>query len=343
MNKIPVWLFILVFIFSCNQKKSHISGEPMGWEILETPVDASLRGLSVLTPDIAWMSGTQGTWMRTLDGGKTWEHGQIDDLKEVDFRSIHGFDAEHAIAVSAGQPAVIYKTSDGGKNWKLTHQEGATAFLDGITFSDQTTGYVFGDPVEGKWVILKTIDQGDSWFAIPNLPTVVEGEAGFAASGSAMIANGDLLILGSGGKESNLHVSKDEGEKWKSYNSPLLQGGGSQGIFAIEALGKGEIVCIGGDYLQEEMTQGNLGIFLTQKEKWETIENPPSGYRSGITYFTQAEWLIAVGPNGTDYSDDGGLNWKKFSEEGFHAVKSGSAEASVWASGGKGKVAKLKF
>lgn len=342
MNKIFIGLIVLFFCFSCNKKSSQFSTEPLGWEILDTPVDASLRGLSPLTSDIAWMSGSKGTWLRTLDGGKTWEHGVIDGLIEVDFRSIQGFDAEHAIAVSAGQPAVIYKTSDGGKTWKLTHQEGTSAFLDGITFSDQETGFVFGDPVDGKWMILKTVNQGESWYEIPNLPEVVDGEAGFAASASSMMAIGDLVALGSGGKVSNLHISKNGGDSWEKFKSPLIQGKGSQGIFALTNSDAG-IVCIGGDYLEEGRSQGNLGVFLTASNDWTEVQNPPSGYRSGVTFFSQAEWLIAVGPNGSDFSKDGGINWKNFSGEGFHTVKAGSAKGSVWASGGKGKVAKLKF
>ena len=343
MDRILIGLSVLIFCFSCNQKSPEFPAEPIGWEILATPVDASLRGLSPITSDIAWFSGTKGTWLKTLDGGKTWEHGVIDGLVEVDFRAIQGFDAEHAIAVSAGQPSVIYRTSDGGKSWILTHKEGPTAFLDGITFSDQNTGFVLGDPVDGKWMILKTVNQGESWFAIPNLPEVVAGEAGFAASASSMIAMGDLVALGSGGKESNLHVSKDGGDSWKKFKSPLIQGEGSQGIFALAGLSAGEIVCIGGDYLEDGMSQGNVGVFLTVSNDWVEIQNPPSGYQSGITYFSQAEWLITVGPNGSDFSHDGGINWKSFSEEGFHAVKTGSATGSVWASGGNGKVAKLMF
>lgn len=343
MNKIIIGLSVLVFSFSCNQKTEQLASEPLGWEIFETPVDASLRGLSPITADIAWMSGSKGTWLRTLDGGNTWEHGVIDGQVDVDFRSIQGFDAEHAIVVSAGQPAVIYKTSDGGKSWKLTHQEDTAAFLDGITFSDQNTGFVFGDPVDGKWMILKTVNQGETWYAIPNLPEVVEGEAAFAASASSMMAMDNILVLGSGGKESYLHISKDGGDSWAKFIAPLTQGEGSQGIFALTGLLSGEVVCVGGDYLQEGSTQGNVGIFLTATNEWLTVEDPPTGYRSGVAYFNRTEWLITVGPNGSDFSHDGGINWQNFSEEGFHSVKAGSATGSVWASGGNGKVAKLKF
>ncbi len=343
MNKILLGLVILASSISCSSPNQETADAPLGWEILDTPVEASLRGLSALTPDIAWLSGTNGTWLRTLDGGKTWEHGVIDGLVELDFRSIHGFDAEKAIAVSAGQPAVIYKTIDGGITWKLTHQENEKAFLDGITFSDQNTGFVFGDPVDGKWMILKTVNQGDTWYEIPNLPEVVAGEAGFAASSSSLLASGSILALGSGGKEANLHLSENGGDTWEKFSSPLSQGEGSQGVFAVGNIGTSELICVGGDYLAEELGEKNLGVFLIASKEWVNVETAPTGYRSGVAYFDQKEWLITVGPNGSDFSSDGGKNWKNFSKEGFHAVKSGHAEGSVWASAGKGKVGKLKI
>lgn len=233
-----------VALFSCKQEPA-IPERPSGWEIKETPVEASLRGISAVTSEIAWASGSGGTWLRTIDEGKTWDHGVIAGLDTVDFRSIHAFDALTAIAVSAGQPAVIYKTIDGGKNWVLKHTESEMAFLDGISFADDKRGYVFGDPIDGKWMILETLNQGENWYPVANLPQAAVGEAGFAASGSSFLAKGNNLWLGSGGKESNLLWSTDEGKTWEKFSSPLAQGEASQGIFSITEIGEGEIFCVG--------------------------------------------------------------------------------------------------
>ena len=333
-------------LFSC-QKVSHevVPEKPQGWEIYSTPKESSLRGLSPVTGDIVWVSGSRGTWMRTLDGGKTWDSGIIAGLDSVDFRSIYGFDAEKAVAVSAGQPAVIYKTLDGGKTWELKHQGSEKAFLDGISFATEDRGYVFGDPEDGRWTILETVDQGESWRLVDSLPQAAEGEAGFAASASSFIAEGDHLYLGSGGKEANLYVSKDRGNSWEKFKSPLQQGESSQGIFALTSTGKGEIIVTGGDYLHENQNEGNLGIFLPADKKWINSETSVFGYRSGIAFFPRFQWVVAVGPNGTDFSKDGGLNWEKISSEneGFHAVKMSQSEGTLWASGAQGKVGKLTF
>lgn len=304
---------------------------------------ASLRGLSVVTAEIAWASGSSGTWLRTIDGGETWENGVIAGLDTVDFRSLHAFDALTAIAVSADQPAVIYKTIDGGKNWILKDTESEKAFLDGISFIDDKKGYVFGDPVDGKWMILYTFNQGENWSPVTHLPEATEWEAGFAASGSSLLAHGNNLWLGSGGKQANLYRSLDEGRRWEKFSSPLIQGEASQGIFSITQIGEGEIFCVGGDYALPDSAFGNAGLFLSEKKEWVKIKQPPSGYRSGVVYFPEFQWVLTVGPGGSDFSTDGGITWSNFSTEGFHSIRLGHTEASVWASGSNGKIGKLSF
>jgi photosystem II stability/assembly factor-like uncharacterized protein len=343
MRQFLIALSLLGALFSCSTPKEPIPEAPKGWEVFQTPVKSSLRGLSPLTKDIAWASGSNGTWLRTIDGGKTWDHGVIAGLDSVDFRSIHAFDAENAVAVSAGQPAVIYRTADGGKTWLLKHQEGEQAFLDGISFANQDTGYVIGDPVNGKWTILKTVNKGETWYSLLNLPDAVLGEGGFAASASSLLAIEEMLILGSGGSEANLYISENGGDQWRKYNSTLIQGESSQGIFAVTAIDKSQLFALGGDYLKENDSIKNSGKFILDQEEWIQVGSPPKGYRSGVTFFPGLDWLIAVGPSGSDFSKDSGVSWLNFSQEGFHSVKIGHTEASIWASGANGKVAKLKY
>ncbi len=337
-------LFILSFgiVFSCQVKESKIPESPVGWELFKVPVKASLRGLSPVTDEIAWATGSGGIWLRTTDGGLSWDHGVIAGLDTVDFRSIHAFNALQALAVSAGQPAVIYKTNDGGASWQLKHQEVEAAFLDGITFSDSDRGYVIGDPIGGKWMILQTENGGETWHSLANLPEAKEGEAGFAASATSLISDGPHLWLGSGGTEANLHYSHDYGKTWKKWNSPFIQGEPSKGIFSVTRIGDEEVFLVGGDYINMEDTTSIAASFNVSNETWRVPNSAPKGYRSGVVYFPRFHWLIAVGPTGSDFSNDGGVSWQKFSTEGFHAVKLGHTEEVIWASGSNGKIARLK-
>ena len=51
---------------------------------------------------------------------------------------------------------------------------------------------------------------------------------------------------------------------------------------------------------------------------------------------------IAVGPNGTDVTDDGGKTWTAIGKTGFHSVQCvGSLSTMCWASGPDGMIGKL--
>jgi hypothetical protein len=51
--------------------------------------------------------------------------------------------------------------------------------------------------------------------------------------------------------------------------------------------------------------------------------------------------LIAVGPGGTDTSDDGGATWTPLGDEGFHALGIPPSGSTAWSVGEQGRIAKL--
>lgn len=306
------------------------------WKELNTPVKASLRGLSPVSDKICWASGSGGTWLKTTDGGESWEYGVIAGLDSVDFRSIHAFDQNTAVAASAGQPAVIYRTTDGGKSWLKVHQEGPEAFFDGISFSGNKKGYILGDPVNGKWMILESKNGGKTWKSLENLPDAEAGEAAFAASSSSLIALKKELIFGTGGSVSKLHFGNlGEEHSWSKTKTPILQGEPSQGIFAIAMTEQG-ILSVGGDYQKLESRDRNAVLY--QGDSWKIPLYLPLGYRSGVAYIPAQKITIAVGPSGSDISYDFGMNWANFSSTGYHGVKISEDKKTIWASGSDGRI-----
>lgn len=81
-------------------------------------IEASFRAVCAITNKIVWIGGSQGTFLRTIDGGKTWETKQVHGAETLDFRDVHAFDSQTAIVMSAGEAekgnARFYRTTDGG-------------------------------------------------------------------------------------------------------------------------------------------------------------------------------------------------------------------------------------
>src|SRR5690349_18463623 len=91
------------------------------WQQQTIKSDADFRGLCAVSPKIAWVSGTKGTYGRTTDAGNTWSVGQVPNAEKLDFRDVEAFGGTTAYLLSAGpgEDSRIYKTADGGKTWAL--------------------------------------------------------------------------------------------------------------------------------------------------------------------------------------------------------------------------------
>src|SRR3954453_576941 len=118
----------------------------------------SLRGVSAVSRQVAWASGTHGTYLRTADGGRTWTPAQVPDAASLDFRGVVAFSADEAFLMSAGAGELsrIYHTNDAGRHWKLQFTNAnPKGFFDSIAFWDARHGVVLGDPVPDETGKLK--------------------------------------------------------------------------------------------------------------------------------------------------------------------------------------------
>ena len=107
-------------------------------EILQTGIKTSLRGISVVSDKIIWVSGSNGMVGKSIDAGKSWQWINVKGFEKRDFRDIEAWDANTAIIMAIAEPAVILKTTDGGVNWKTTYEnKTAGMFLDAMEFRDK--------------------------------------------------------------------------------------------------------------------------------------------------------------------------------------------------------------
>lgn len=313
------------------------------WQVNASGTDASLRGLSAASARVAWATGTRGTFVKTVDGGKTWKADSIRGAAAFDLRSVHARNDRVAhVAATAGR---IWRTTDGGKSWSLRYEaKDTTVFLDAIDFWDDRNGIALGDPMNGRWFILMTRDGGATWSEPPmeQRPVAAEGEAAFAASGSSLVTGeGGMVWIGSGGRVARLHRSSDYGRTWTVMDSPIRQGGSAEGIFSLAVEGA-HVFVVGGDYQQNDSTRANAATLIVDPgPMWRTPTVAPGGYRSGLALFRkndQETLLISTGPGGSDASTDLGVRWAPFDTTGFHSVRA-SRDGVFFASGSGGRVA----
>lgn len=345
---IKTWVVIFggLILLGCNTNERRFFSPT--WEVQNSGTSVSLRGLSVVNDQVAWASGQFGTVLRTVDGGQTWEKKQIPDVDSVDFRDVEAFSDQLAFVLSAGSPAYIFKTKDGGNNWvKQLEDTLPNIFLDGMAFWNEERGMVMGDPIDNKFKLLKTNDSGQNWKPV-NLsrrslvPRV--GEAGFAASGTNIVVQGNNCIwFGTGGDVARIFRSTDGGETWEVNRSPLKQGTPTRGVFSLSFADTLRGTAVGGDYRNPGFVDGTASYTADGGRTWYPAITSPKGFRSGVDYLPDVETYLAVGTNGSDYSTDMGATWSLMDTVGYHSVQGAPNNSAAWACGGNGKIARLTW
>ncbi|MGH9587765.1 MAG: WD40/YVTN/BNR-like repeat-containing protein [Acidobacteriaceae bacterium] len=311
------------------------------WVMESSGTAAGLRGIHAVGSGVAWATGTDGTVLRTEDGGSKWQRCAMPPgAEKLDFRGIWAWDANTAIAMSSGlgDRSRIYKTTDGCSHWKLvfTNPE-KDGFYDALLFTDPQHGMVLGDPahgspqvnpVEGGYFTFRirvTANGGKTWAPVVdpefdhpgrNLQPL-DGESFFAASNTSMVARDGWLWLG---------TSKDR----------VLRRDIS-GSWIVPAA-----ICAGA----VDGFSGSCGIPWMD---WQSAHVPlASGSASSGIFslaFRDAIHGIAVGgdytkpnePIGTAaWTTDGGKHWTATSKppHGFRSAVAWDANAKAWIAAG---------
>ena len=283
--------FLLVFVLAAAASaQSHLV-------LQNSRTSESLRGVSAVSRLVAWASGTHGTYLRTLDGGRTWTPAQVPDALSLDFRAVVAFSADEAFLMSAG-PGVqsrIYHTSDGGQHWVLQFtNSNPSGFFDSMAFWDPKHGIVLGDPIPDeagklKFELLETED-GQNWRPIPGarLPEAIEGEGAFAASNTCIAllppAYPHHIWFATGGNVARVFHSPDGGEHWNVAKTPIMHGLASAGIFSVAFRNDNDGVIAGGDYKNPNADGPNLALTHDGGKTWQLAAIHPQAYFSAVAY-----------------------------------------------------------
>jgi photosystem II stability/assembly factor-like uncharacterized protein len=343
-------LGLLSFTSVPDSEQSHDNPRP-SWTLKPTNSTKQFRGLSVVSRDTVWVSGTDGTALRSVDGGDTWANVSPTLTQEnstsFEFRDIHAWNTEEAVVLSigAGNLSRIYKTRDGGQSWtpKFINQE-PTAFYDCMVFENARHGLAMSDPVDGKFRLIETWNWGSNWTIVDpsGMSAALDGEFGFAASGTCLEAAAGRWYIASGGVNPGRVFRSSDAHNWKVANSSIT-GGAAAGVFSVRFRDSKHGIAVGGDYQSPNGSTDNAAWSHDGGASWTKATSFPGGYRSGASWVPGLDrTAIAVGTTGSDITFDGGKTWSGFDNGTFDAV--GCAGTKVcWASGSKGRVARLHW
>jgi len=319
------------------------------WELKDSGADVRFRGLSAVGRDTAWLAGSKGTVLRTTDGGASWQNISPPGGADLEFRDIEAFDARRAVvlAIGEGEASRVLRTDDGGATWTESFRNtDAKAFYDCLTFFDRRHGLAMSDPVDGKFRILSTSDGGRSWTVLPSagMPAAEDGEAGFAASGQCLVASGphDAWLATGGGAHARVLHSADRGLTWTAAETPIPAGDPARGVFALAFRDRTHGLAVGGDYRADQASPRAAAFTPDGGRTWTPADRPPPAYRSGVAWLPYSRTAaLAVGPTGTDLTTDGGRSWRTLDTGSYDTVDC-TADLACWASGEKGRVARLE-
>jgi len=326
------------------------------WAMEDSFSKAGLRGIHAVGGGVAWASGTDGTVLRTEDGGYMWQSCALPPgADKLDFRGIWAWDANTAMVMSSGPGELsrLYKTTDGCSSWKLLYTNpDKEGFWDTMVFANDSFGYIFGDPVDGRFRLLRITASSYGKYS----PLVLAGPevdsrklGAFAASNSAMaivLTPTPGLVrtwLGTGGKGGSVVFSGFVVAPFCTCGQPILDavtvplasGTDSSGVFSLAFRDQNIGIAVGGNYKQPNERHGTAAWTSDGGKAWTAAAKPPHGYRSAVAWDAQDKEWIAVGTNGSDVSFDDGKTWQFLDSGNWNAL------SLPWVVGPEGRIAKL--
>ena len=337
-------IFLIAILAHCSIAVTAQTNQTI--EVLTQGNKTSIRGLSVVSEKIVWVSGSNGMVGKSTDGGKSFNWIQVPGFEKRDFRDIEAYNDKIAIIMGIAEPAVILKTKDGGNSWYTVFADSTKGmFLDAMHAEGKTI-QVVGDPINGKAFFALSNNEGEGWHAhLKDGIPLQEGEAFFASSGSNLqIASPNKQFksatwMVTGGKASRIINARDQRD---SYALPLLQGKESTGANSIDISPSGKFAFIvGGDFARDTVREGNaVKVEFGKSVSFTQPITSPHGYRSSVVYLNE-NTLISCGTSGVDISRDGGMHWENISKLSFHVVKKAKKGKAVFLAGGGGRIARL--
>jgi photosystem II stability/assembly factor-like uncharacterized protein len=222
-------LFVLLFtvLFTYTTIAQNIA-----WTMQQLPESDLMIQVKAVDLSVAWALGYHGKVFRTTDGGTTWAsvgislpigEGITDCIDAISASTAFVGGINYDPYITPPPPndtTFIWRTTDGGVTWQQVFEQ-LHGFIDAVNMISATEGIALGDPVGGKFTIVRTTDSGTTWSRITTEPLQINNELGLwrclSTYGSKFIWFGTWI-----GNNSSAAVyrSTDAGITWNRDSIP---------------------------------------------------------------------------------------------------------------------------
>ena len=294
------------------------------WEKVDLPIDTVLFDLDFVKddPNHGWLVGAKGTFLETVNGGKTWvprAFANLDPDEELTYRFENiSFSGSDGWVI--GKPAIMLHTKDGGKSWlrvpissKLPGEPTLIVAL-GPDMAEMTTSsgaVYFTDNGGRNWKaqVKETIDStlnrtissgisGASYFTGSIIGVIRDNDGSYLA----ISRRGNFFLTWKPGQEFWIPRARDTSRRIQAMG--FIEGDSKKGVWMSTKGG-------GLSFANKEIDFESVNSFEFTNSNIKT-----GGYGIlDVAYRNKEELWVACG-GGTLYKSlDGGKSWEKQDNE----------------------------
>ncbi|MGA2668372.1 MAG: T9SS type A sorting domain-containing protein [Ignavibacteria bacterium] len=243
---------------------------PIGWSEQTSPVTTGLNTVSAVSNQIGWIGGNSGVVLRTTNGGSSWTNVTGAPIGTDAVYAICGIDANTCLVSTSPSNTFVFKTTNGGANWTQVFTV-VGGFVDDIKMFSATNGYLYGDPVGGRWELYKTTNAGTNWDSTGLYLPQAASEAGW---NNAMCIRGTKVWFGT--NNTKVYYSTNSGTNWTAQATT-----GSVNTYSVSFDGAGNIGMCGES---AALRSTNSGV------NWTVVTVPGTGSIIGFGNALQKFW-----------------------------------------------------
>ncbi len=154
-----------LILFTTMSMVVPVFGQNGVWEKLDMDFSGNLADIYFINPDTGWLALSDGSILKSYDGGLNWELVKEPDSTATEAAINRILFIDHLNGWAAGDLGLIIHTLDGGNTW-IEQRKGGSK-ITGLCFVNENIGWAVSETGD----ILKTNDGGQTWISQVNPDT----------------------------------------------------------------------------------------------------------------------------------------------------------------------------